>query len=167
MAYFYKKEFFRDWYAKNRREVKKEDLKVVLGTSSGNSLQYWLLERELPPLAAGKTDTGDRDWLPLRCILRLCNKYGLRLSDFIGNAEEPEPTAVKRRTKGETETVATVREAYREATEAMKTAHAETVAVLKDTVAALRETIEAQRLTIEALRHRQGTVREGVFPQEG
>ena len=161
MAYFYKKEFFRDWYAKNRREVKKEDLKVVLGTSSGNSLQYWLLEKDLPPLADGKTDTGDRDWLPLRCILRLCNRYGLRISDFIGNAEEPDVTAVKRRAaKGETETVATVREAYREATEAMKAAHAETVA-------ALRETIEAQRITIETLRHRIGTVRDGVFPQEG
>ena len=90
MGYYYKKEFFREWYEANSATVTKEALKVVLGTSSNNNLQYWLGEKELPALKSSRRiDDSDRGMLPLRCILRLCNHYGLHLSDFIGNAEEP------------------------------------------------------------------------------
>jgi len=89
MAYEYNKKFFRDWF--EREKIKKKDLLQVIQTSSANNLQIWLLEREPTPLKEGQTDTGDRDWLPLRCILRLCNHYGLKISNFIINAEEPAP----------------------------------------------------------------------------
>lgn len=89
MAYEYNKKFFRDWF--EREKIKKKDLLQVIQTSSANNLQIWLLEREPAPLKEGQTDTGDRDWLPLRCILRLCNHYGLKISNFIINAEEPAP----------------------------------------------------------------------------
>lgn len=87
MAYEYNKKFFRDWF--EREKIKKKDLLQVIKTSSANNLQIWLLEKEPAPLKEGQTDTGDRDWLPLRCILHLCNHYGLKISDFIINAEEP------------------------------------------------------------------------------
>ena len=89
MAYEYNKKFLRDWF--EREKIKKKDLLQVIQTSSANNLQIWLLEREPTPLKEGQTDTGDRDWLPLRCILRLCNHYGLKISNFIINAEEPAP----------------------------------------------------------------------------
>lgn len=89
MAYEYNKKFFRDWF--EREKIKKKDLLQVIQTSSANNLQIWLLEREPAQLKEGQTDTGDRDWLPLRCILRLCNHYGLKISNFIINAEEPAP----------------------------------------------------------------------------
>ncbi|MBP5714777.1 MAG: hypothetical protein J6X07_08790 [Prevotella sp.] len=139
MAYNYKKEFFRDWYEKNKKSIRKEDLKIVLKTSSANNLQYWLLEKPLPPLKEGQPDTGDRDWLPLRCILRLCNHYGLRLSDFIENAEEPRQR--KRQTKSETKTLAAVKEAYQAALDAKEealTAKDETIAAQRETIAALQ-----------------------------
>lgn len=91
MDYCYKKTFFRDWYQANKKEVKKTELMQVLRTSSGNNLNTWLLEKELPPLKDGQPDTGDRDWLPLRCILRLCAYYDLKLSDFIEGAEDIKP----------------------------------------------------------------------------
>lgn len=86
--YKYKKEFFAEW--KTRNKIKPEEIKRVLKTSSGNNLQLWLGEREPKPLKDPTKDTGDRAWLPLRHILKLCNHYGLALSDFIENAEEPE-----------------------------------------------------------------------------
>lgn len=86
--YRYKKEFFPQWFEENK--VKKEEIKRVLNTSSGNNLQIWLGEREPKPLQDPSKDTGDRAWLPLRHILKLCNHYDLSLSDFIENAEEPE-----------------------------------------------------------------------------
>ena len=89
MAYEYNKKFFRDWF--EREKIKKKDLLQVIKTSSANNLQIWLLEKEPAPLKEGQTDTGDRDWLPLRCILHLCNHYGLKSSKFIINAEEPAP----------------------------------------------------------------------------
>ena len=154
MAYNYKKEFFRDWYEKNKKSIRKEDLKIVLKTSSANNLQYWLLEKPLPPLKEGQPDTGDRDWLPLRCILRLCNHYGLRLSDFIENAEEPRQR--KRQTKSETETLAAVKEAYQEA-----------LAAKEEALAAKNETIRAQQETIEMLKRKSHIDLATLSPSEG
>ena len=132
MDYHYKKEFFRDWYARNKGKITKKEILQVIRTTSANNLQIWMLEKEPAPMKDGQTDTGDRDWLPLRCILRLCNHYGLRLSDFIENAEEPRQR--KRQTKSETETLATVKEAYQVALAAKD----ETIAAQRETIAALQ-----------------------------
>lgn len=91
MEYYYKREFLRDWFERNKKSVTKKEMMQVMGTTSANNLQVWMLEKKPPELKPGQTDTGDRDWLPLRCILRLCNHYGLKISNFIINAEEPAP----------------------------------------------------------------------------
>ena len=104
MAYKYNKEFFRQWF--EREKIKKKDLLQVIKTSSANNLQIWLLEKEPAPLKEGQTDTGDRDWLPLRCILHLCNHYGLKISDFIVNAEEPAPQKGRKDTRQQQELAA-------------------------------------------------------------
>lgn len=88
MEYYYKREFLRDWFERNKKSVTKKEMMQVMGTTSANNLQVWMLEKKPPELKPGQTDTGDRDWLPLRCILRLCSRYDLKISDFIGGAED-------------------------------------------------------------------------------
>ena len=145
MAYNYNKEFFRDWFKRMKGKVRKEDLKRVLRTSSANNIQLWLLEKEPPPLKEGQTDTGDRDWLPLRCILYLCNEYGLKISDFIEDAEEPAP-AKKRRADDreqrqfESRTLDAIREAYQIALQSKE-----------DEIQAMRQLINNQEHTISTL----------------
>lgn len=96
MDYHYKKEFFRDWYARNKGKITKKEILQVIRTTSANNLQIWMLEKEPAPMKDGQTDTGDRDWLPLRCILRLCSHYDLKLSDFIEGAEDIKPKPRKK-----------------------------------------------------------------------
>ena len=156
MAYYYKKEFFRDWFDKNNRPGLKEELKDVLGTSSGNSLQYWLLQKEPPKLNDPTKDTGDRDWLPLRCILRLLNHYpDLKLSDFIEGAENFKSKKQKV-VKADSETLAAVKEAY-------KTALKEK----EETASALRQTIKAQQETIALLQRKNHSGFAEISPLEG
>lgn len=99
--YKYKKDFFGEWVRRNK--IKREEIKRVLGTSSGNNLQLWLGEKEPKPLQDITKDTDDRAWLPLRHILKICNHYGLRLADFIENADEPESRPRRPQTKTTTD----------------------------------------------------------------
>lgn len=88
MVYRYKKEFLRDFFYK--KKMKKKDLMHILDTSSANNVNVWLLERAPLPLKEGQKDTGDREWLPLRCIIYLLNRFPeLRISDFIEGVEDP------------------------------------------------------------------------------
>lgn len=153
MAYKYKKEFFRDWYIKMKGKVKKEDLKRVLRTSSANNIQLWLLEKDPPPLKEGQTDTGDRDWLPLRCILHLCNEYGLKISDFIEDADEPGKP--KRRTESreqrqlESRTLDAIREAYQIALQSKN----DEISTLRQLINRQEHIISTQQAEIISLQH--------------
>lgn len=151
MAYRYKKEFFGEWLRGSN--IRREEIKQVLGSSNGNNLQVWLGERDPEPLKDAAKDTGDRAWLPLRHILKLCNHYGLHLSDFIENAEEP-PVRQRRGPKTEEDTIENLKEKYEKQM-------ADQQNMMQAAIDAQRETIEAQRETIAALRGRRDK-REGT-----
>ena len=93
MAYFYKKDFFGKWKRKNG--ISTAELSRVLEFNSPDKIRIWAGEKALPEVNNGKLKDEDRGWLPLKHILKLCNHYGLKISDFIENAEEPVPQKKK------------------------------------------------------------------------
>lgn len=145
--YKYKKEFFAEWMTKNK--IKREEIKRVLNTSSGNNLQLWLGEREPEPLQDPTKDTGDRAWLPLRHILKLCNHYGLLLSDFIENAEEPEVKQRRTSTKTTNATAAPLQQQLLQ----------ERIDHLQETKNHLETIISTQAETIQSLREQLAVLR--------
>ena len=177
--YKYKKEFFATFMQKNK--IRREEIKRVLGTSSGNNLQLWLGEREPEPLQDPSKDTGDRAWLPLRHILKLCNHYGLHLSDFIENAEEPEVKQRRQATRTTTsqdlrtaaiqqqlmqqridhlQEVATLREQQRQREEAIKEKITQDYEKRMDDLRRQMETvITSQAETIQSLREQISVLR--------
>lgn len=177
--YSYKKEFFKNWFEKKNKTLTKAKLGNVLGTSPMNSLQYWLLEKELPPLKDPSKDTGDRDWLPVRCILLLCNYFpDLKLSDFIENAED---VVIKRKAntqeKGDKATRLELLEeklAHQQDMNALQQKMLEREKELQDSYErrmtelrqTMQRTIDAQLQTINMLKHRAITDdrRDAVSP---
>lgn len=89
MGYFYKKDFFGKW--KRENGISTAELTRVLDFNSPDKIRIWAGEKELPEVTNVRLKEEDRGWIPLKHIIRLCNHYGLKLSDFIGNAEEPSP----------------------------------------------------------------------------
>ena len=89
MAYTYKKDFFGKW--KRQHGISTSELTRVLNFNSPDKIRIWAGEKALPEVNNEKLKEEDRGWIPLKHILRLCNHYGLKLSDFIENAEEPAP----------------------------------------------------------------------------
>lgn len=81
MAYTYKKDFFGKW--KRQHGISTSELTRVLNFNSPDKIRIWAGEKALPEVNNEKLKEEDRGWIPLKHILRLCNHYGLKLSDFI------------------------------------------------------------------------------------
>ncbi len=104
MAYFYKKDFFGKW--KRKYGISTSELTRVLDFNSPDKIRIWAGEKALPKVNNEKLKEEDRGWIPLKHILRLCNHYDLKLSDFIGNAEEPTPQNVRKKSRQQLELTA-------------------------------------------------------------
>ena len=104
MAYFYKKDFFGKW--KRKYGISTSELTRVLDLNSPDKIRIWAGEKALPKVNNEKLKEEDRGWIPLKHILRLCNHYDLKLSDFIGNAEEPTPQNVRKKSRQQLEMTA-------------------------------------------------------------
>ena len=104
MAYTYKKDFFGKW--KRQHGISTSELTRVLNFNSPDKIRIWAGEKALPEVNNEKLKEEDRGWIPLKHILKLCNHYGLKLSDFIGNAEEPAPQKGKKDTRQQEELAA-------------------------------------------------------------
>ena len=74
--------------------------------NSPDKIRIWAGEKALPKVNNEKLKEEDRGWIPLKHILRLCNHYDLKLSDFIGNAEEPTPQNVRKKSRQQLEMTA-------------------------------------------------------------
>ena len=101
MAYTYKKDFFGKW--KRQHGISTSELTRVLNFNSPDKIRIWAGEKALPEVNNEKLKEEDRGWIPLKHILRLCNHYGLKLSDFISNAEEPAPQKIRKDTRQQEE----------------------------------------------------------------
>ena len=85
MAYTYKKDFFGKW--KRQHGISTSELTRVLNFNSPDKIRIWAGEKALPEVNNEKLKEEDRGWIPLKHILKLCNHYGLKLSDFIEKLE--------------------------------------------------------------------------------
>ena len=157
MAYFYKKDFFGKW--KKQKGVSTQELTRVLDFNSPDKIRIWAGEKALPEVSNGKLRDEDRGWIPLKHILRLCNHYGLKLSDFIGNAEEPEPQ--KQRKQGgnnkELEAMKTrMLEMELEYTKKINALHQEYKATIQDLMKRIPEADSRQRTRVGTLMASEG-----------
>ena len=100
MAYVYKKDFFGSW--KKKKGISTAEIGRVLNFNSPDKIRIWAGEKELAEVNSTKLKDEERGWIPLKHILRLCNHYGLKISDFIENAEEPAQPK-RQKTEGSTD----------------------------------------------------------------
>ena len=157
MAYFYKKDFFGKW--KKQKGVSTQELTRVLDFNSPDKIRIWAGEKALPEVSNGKLRDEDRGWIPLKHILRLCNHYGLKLSDFIGNAEEPEPQRQRKQggSNKELEAMKTrMLEMELEYTKKINALHQEYKATIQDLMKRIPEADIRQRTRVGTLMASEG-----------
>ena len=89
MGLYFKKEFLGQWM--KSRGITSYAMKEILGLKSVNHIEVWAGIKPPPPANKPKEDQG---WLPLIHILKIINRFpdDVKLSDFIGNAEDITPT---------------------------------------------------------------------------
>lgn len=89
MSLYFKKEFLGEWM--KSRKITSYAMMNILGLKSVNHIEIWAGIKPPAPTQKPKEDQG---WLPLVHILKIINRYpdDVKLSDFIGNAEDITPT---------------------------------------------------------------------------